>query len=575
VKRIPLLSGLAFIALVVLSLGALASDGILYANGSATPSPFSPNGSNSLRLDIDWGIDTAVRINPLTGTQTDNFEVRSEVAFTLSSQTIQTLTGLSVSVSAPTAQQTVYWDGRDSQGNLAPEGTYEWVLTGHLVDLSAPILSNVSPANGTNFPETTSVTVSGNVNDINAVVTVNGETAAVSQSTGNWSVVVPVIYGSNVLTIRAADPSGNVSTQTIGIAVGVALGYDPGLLTGELHDPSFERTQEKWTYTSTGSTYGSTLDPAFDGAKTFRSTSNTLTYSGRTLSTTNFVTGIVPGHSHRLEVGWYASGTEWADNRLEINIEWYDSSDSLVSTSAAADLTLAAQSTWELKIVTATAPASAAKAKILIRWRRILRRSSRPSTGPRRRISSRSIPGSTTTRTPIHRRNTTSRSHRIPPSRRFSRKRRSRPPPRPRGPRRRFPRPRTPSSTGASERRPSSITSRRSRRLARSASIILSRILASKSGADRSSATPRPSGTNSTARQATSSARPAAPFSPAQRPFSSRARRLPSIAALRRGEKTTSSQSRPTAGIESAPGRARITPSLRLPTTAFDFRSTG
>jgi flagellar hook assembly protein FlgD/fibronectin type 3 domain-containing protein len=370
VKRIPLLSGLAFIALVVLSLGALASDGILYANGSATPSPFSPNGSNSLRLDIDWGIDTAVRINPLTGTQTDNFEVRSEVAFTLSSQTIQTLTGLSVSVSAPTAQQTVYWDGRDSQGNLAPEGTYEWVLTGHLVDLSAPILSNVSPANGTNFPETTSVTVSGNVNDINAVVTVNGETAAVSQSTGNWSVVVPVIYGSNVLTIRAADPSGNVSTQTIGIAVGVALGYDPGLLTGELHDPSFERTQEKWTYTSTGSTYGSTLDPAFDGAKTFRSTSNTLTYSGRTLSTTNFVTGIVPGHSHRLEVGWYASGTEWADNRLEINIEWYDSSDSLVSTSAAADLTLAAQSTWELKIVTATAPASAAKAKILIRWRR-------------------------------------------------------------------------------------------------------------------------------------------------------------------------------------------------------------
>lgn len=150
-----------------------------------------------------------------------------------------------------------------------------------------------------------------------------------------------------------------------------ALSYDPGLLTEAEFDPSFEGATEKWAYTSTGSTYGSTTDPASDGSKTFRSTSSTTSYSGRTLTNSSFVTGITSGHEYKLEVGWFASGTEWADNRLELNIEWYDAGAALLSTSTAADLALTAQNTWELKTLTATAPANATQAKVLIRWKRL------------------------------------------------------------------------------------------------------------------------------------------------------------------------------------------------------------
>lgn len=149
-----------------------------------------------------------------------------------------------------------------------------------------------------------------------------------------------------------------------------ALGYDAGILTEAAHDPSFESTVQKWDYTTSGSTYGSTTDPGYDGSKTFRSTTSTTSFSGRTLTDTDFISGVIAGNEYRLEVGWYASGTEWADNRLEINIEWYNASSVLISTSTAADTTLAAQNTWELKTLTATAPANATQAKVLIRWRR-------------------------------------------------------------------------------------------------------------------------------------------------------------------------------------------------------------
>lgn len=141
-------------------------------------------------------------------------------------------------------------------------------------------------------------------------------------------------------------------------------------LTATDHDPSFEGATERWSYTSTNATYGSTTDPAYDGSATFRSTSLTTDYSARTLELNNFITGITAGNDYTLDVPWYGAGAQWADNRLEINIQWFDVSDVLLSTSTADELTLSALNTWEVKSLTATAPASAVKAKILIRWRR-------------------------------------------------------------------------------------------------------------------------------------------------------------------------------------------------------------
>lgn len=241
---------LALVAAVLIPISVHADSGILYADVSVSPNPFSPNGSNTMQMAITWGIDTAQRINPLTGTQTDYIQVASEATFKLSGQEIRKLTGLIVGVGAPVAQQTVYWDGRDSVGNLAPEGTYDWTLAGQLNDLSAPVLSNVTPANGQYVQATDSVLVSGNVNDTAAVVTVNGETVSVSQTTGAWSITVAIVQGRNNIVIRAVDISGNVRVQTNEITVGtvaIQRGLADHVVVSEIMvDPTGTQASYEW-----------------------------------------------------------------------------------------------------------------------------------------------------------------------------------------------------------------------------------------------------------------------------------------------------------------------------------------
>lgn len=136
------------------------------------------------------------------------------------------------------------------------------------------------------------------------------------------------------------------------------------------HDPSFEGATTKWSV-GTDATYGSTTDGAADGTKSFRWSGLTSSITGRETRTDTFVLNVESGKQYRLETSWYGAGSNWAAFELRLNVEWFDVSNTLLSTSSSGtDHTLAAQDVWELKMDTFTAPANAVKAKILIQARR-------------------------------------------------------------------------------------------------------------------------------------------------------------------------------------------------------------
>ncbi|WP_291983732.1 Ig-like domain-containing protein [Luteitalea sp.] len=80
------------------------------------------------------------------------------------------------------------------------------------VDNTAPTLTLTSPANNS-VTGTASATVAGTVTDASAVtVTVNGTNVPVTS--GAFSTSVPLVVGTNTITVVATDAAGNQSTQT-------------------------------------------------------------------------------------------------------------------------------------------------------------------------------------------------------------------------------------------------------------------------------------------------------------------------------------------------------------------------
>lgn len=81
-------------------------------------------------------------------------------------------------------------------------------------DTAAPTLTVTSPANGL-VTAAASVAVTGTVHDISGVgsVTVNGQAVTVAAN-GSFSATVSLTGGSNTITVRAADLSGNAATVT-------------------------------------------------------------------------------------------------------------------------------------------------------------------------------------------------------------------------------------------------------------------------------------------------------------------------------------------------------------------------
>ncbi len=111
-------------------------------------------------------------------------------------------------------------------GVLDPSGTRTSAaaiigfLSGFLPDVLPPVLTITSPLDMAEVSEPT-ISVTGTVDDLLATVDVNG---IVGMVTGNNFIVdnVPLVAGPNVLTVRATDQAGNVSTVNLQVTLVVA-----------------------------------------------------------------------------------------------------------------------------------------------------------------------------------------------------------------------------------------------------------------------------------------------------------------------------------------------------------------
>ncbi len=77
-------------------------------------------------------------------------------------------------------------------------------------DTTAPIVFVTAPANGLTTNHS-SVVVSGTVDDVTAIVLVNGIVVH-PNAQGAWSVPIALLEGSNTITVSAMDPAGNMAT---------------------------------------------------------------------------------------------------------------------------------------------------------------------------------------------------------------------------------------------------------------------------------------------------------------------------------------------------------------------------
>jgi len=88
-------------------------------------------------------------------------------------------------------------------------------------DTTPPTLTILSPSAGTYSTSASSVVITGTASDNVAVSQVswgtNFGTSGIAAGTTNWSATVPLIVGNTTVTIRATDPSGNVSWRSVTI----------------------------------------------------------------------------------------------------------------------------------------------------------------------------------------------------------------------------------------------------------------------------------------------------------------------------------------------------------------------
>lgn len=82
------------------------------------------------------------------------------------------------------------------------------------IDTVAPVVRISSPLQGTET-EDPSIEVRGTVDDVSAVVLVNGEEVLPDPTTGAWRTVVPLVAGGNAIDVSARDPAGNVGEPTV------------------------------------------------------------------------------------------------------------------------------------------------------------------------------------------------------------------------------------------------------------------------------------------------------------------------------------------------------------------------
>jgi hypothetical protein len=115
----------------------------------------------------------------------------------------------SASVTLQEGDNALVITARDAAGNVSAAHTVTIV-----VDALPPVITASAPAK-TNF---TPLTVSGTVDDSLTTVAVNG--ALAPHSGRAFEVSVPLLVGSNTVTITATSPNGFVSTKTLAVIRG-------------------------------------------------------------------------------------------------------------------------------------------------------------------------------------------------------------------------------------------------------------------------------------------------------------------------------------------------------------------
>jgi Matrixin/Glucodextranase, domain B len=98
-------------------------------------------------------------------------------------------------------------------------GTGTGTGTGGKTDTAPPSLAILSPASSIVSVSTPTITLSGSASDSSGLARVSWSTsngdAGTASGTTSWSAVVPLLTGTNVITVRAYDAAGNTSWRAI------------------------------------------------------------------------------------------------------------------------------------------------------------------------------------------------------------------------------------------------------------------------------------------------------------------------------------------------------------------------
>ncbi len=135
-------------------------------------------------------------------------------------------------------------------------------------DSVAPIVAITSPSSALS-QATTTITVSGTSSDtISGIskITVNGATATTANGFANWSISVPLGYGTNGITAVAYDIAGNVTTTSpVNVTLTAAQTYNPLIIPEVMSGTTFNLNLHQ-----TAKRFGNAV---------FQNTADTTTYS--------------------------------------------------------------------------------------------------------------------------------------------------------------------------------------------------------------------------------------------------------------------------------------------------------
>jgi hypothetical protein len=197
-------------------------------DGSATPPPAptpapTPSAPLSLVINVPPATTTAPTIS-LSGSVSGGSGTITLTWSTGSASGFATLAGTNWTAAVPLAPgaNTITLIARDSATQVARSFTVQREAAATpppSTDTTAPALAISSPG-GTSVWTTQSMltfrgTASDNVAVRSVTWTTNTGASGTASGTTQWSAVVPLLVGSNAVTIRATDTSGNVAWRTV------------------------------------------------------------------------------------------------------------------------------------------------------------------------------------------------------------------------------------------------------------------------------------------------------------------------------------------------------------------------